>query len=277
MPFISIIRSSPFDKWRQRRSFAANVRDCKAPPPLSMAIKNTSSDILTKDERRAIADIEEVRKSLEQNHNLIEFKDYGAGNPNARRSREEMDEGFIKRSQISDICKNASKSQIWCLFLFHLVRQFKPTSCIEMGTCLGISASFIASALKINGSGRLVTLEGAPQQAEIACATFHQLGLKNVTVRVGRFKETLIPTLSEMKPVSFVFVDGHHDEDATCLYFDTIRPYLDAENVVIFDDIKWSEGMKNAWRYVASQSEAYDLGPIGACIDAGVVSPTSVQ
>lgn len=283
MPLRSIIRSTSFYrwgkrrafyKWGQRRVFAAKLRGCSGSPLLSLAIKNTSSNILTKDERRAIADIEEVRKSLEQNHNAIYIHDYGAGNPNERRSCDKMDEGVIEHWKIGDICKRASKNQLWCLFLFHLVRQFKPTRCIEMGTCLGISASFISSALRLNGFGRLVTLDGSLQQAEIARATFHQLGLSNVTVRVGRFKDTLIPALNEMKPVSFVFVDGHHDEGATCQYFDTIRQYLDVENVIILDDIRWSEGMKNAWRYVGSQSEAYDLGPVGACINVGAVSPT---
>jgi predicted O-methyltransferase YrrM len=272
MPHRSIIRSSSLYKWGQRRAFAAKLIGYSGSQPLSLAIKKTSSNTLTKDEQRAIADIEEVRTSLEQNQNVIVIRDYGAGSPNEHHSCEEIDEGVIKHRKIGDICKSASKSQLWCLFMFHLIRQFKPIRCVEMGTCLGISASFISSALRLNGFGRLVSLEGSPQQAEIARATFHQLGLNNVTVRVGRFKDTLVPALNEMKPVSFVFVDGHHDEGATCLYFDTIRQYLDVENVIIFDDIRWSEGMKTAWRYVRARSEAYDLGSVGACINVGAVS-----
>jgi hypothetical protein len=44
---------------------------------------------------------------------------------------------------------------------------------------------------------------------------------------------------------------------------------LDAENVVIFDDIRWSEDMKDAWQSIQLGSEAYDLGPIGACVNVG--------
>ncbi len=267
-----MIKGTSLYKWGQRRALVAKPLGSSAPQPLLLAIKRTSSNVLTQDEQRVIDDIEEVRISLERNHNIIDVQDYGAKNPNKRHFGEKRDTGVIKHQKICEICKSASKSQLWCLFLFHLIRQFKPNRCIEMGTCLGISASYISGALKLNGFGHLVTLDGSPQQAQIARTTFHQLELTNVAVQVGKFEDTLIPVLEEMKPVNFVFVDGHHDEDATCRYFDTIRQYLDVKNVVIFDDISWSEGMKNAWRYVASQSESYNLGPVGVCINVGAAN-----
>lgn len=267
MSDLSTIRDSAFYKWGQRRAFAAKLSGSSGPPPLLSAIKKTSSNDLTDDERSAIARIESIRRSLEQDRNVIELLDYGAIKPCEPTDRETYDKGVTKFHEIGEICRSASKNQLWCLFLFHLIRSFKPKRCIEMGTCLGISASYIASALKLNGVGHLITLEGSPPQAEIARETFRQLALENVTVQVGRFQDTLVPALNEMKPVSLIFVDGHHDGNATCLYFDTIRQYLDSENVLIFDDIRWSEGMKNAWHYVADQTEAYNLGPVGLCVN----------
>lgn len=266
------LKKSPVYRWVQRSAFGAKLSGSSCPQPLLMAIKKTSSNALTSEERLAIASIEEVRKSLEENNNVIDIRDYGAGKDDEQRSYEGSDEAVIKHREIGDICRSASKNQLWGQFLFHLIRQFKPDRCVEMGTCLGISASFISSALKLNGSGSLITLEGSPPQSEIARETFRRLGLENVTVRLGRFQDTLVPALNDMRPVNFVFVDGHHDEAATRLYFDTIRPYLDATNVLLFDDIRWSEGMKNAWRYVEGQSEAYNLGPLGLCVNVGASS-----
>lgn len=271
MSLQSIIRSSALYKWGQRRALATKLRS-SAPYPLILATRNTASNVLTMDERRAIADIERVRRSLEENHAEIDIYDYGAGKSNESHSGKRFDEGIIKHQEIAEICKSVSKNQLWCLFLFQLVRHFKPTRCIEMGTCFGISAAYISTALKLNGHGCLITIEGSTQQAMIARSTFHQLGLDNVAVRVGRFQETLVPVLEEMKSTNFVFVDGHHDESATRVYFDIIRQYLEDENVMIFDDIRWSEGMKSAWRHVAAQSDAYDLGPLGVCVNVGATN-----
>ena len=45
--------------------------------------------------------------------------------------------------------------------LYHLIRQFRPTRCLELGTSLGLSTAYIAAALTMaGGTGRLVTLEG---------------------------------------------------------------------------------------------------------------------
>ncbi len=85
----------------------------------------------------------------------------------------------------------SSKSAFWAGVLFKLVREFEPGTCLELGTNMGISAAYQASALKLNGAGRLITLEGEDARAVLARRNLGQLGLENVEVVLGQFRDTL--------------------------------------------------------------------------------------
>lgn len=170
---------------------------------------------------------------------------------------------------LGHITRIASKSAFWCSLLFKLIRTLRPTSCIEMGTAVGVSAAYQAAALTLNGHGTLLTLEGATSLADIAKKNFQQLGLDTVAVVVGPFQDTLPTILQGSHPVDYVFVDGHHDEQATLAYFEQLLPFLADNACLVFDDIAWSEGMKRAWNSIASDRRvgiAVDLGAVGLCL-----------
>ena len=117
--------------------------------------------------------------------------DYGAGLPEAGLGNHKTREGKVIIKTIGDVCRTASKTYMWSFLLLKLIREFRPLVCLELGTCLGISASYQAAALKLNESGRIVSLEGAEPLARLAEGYFLNLGLDNVDVVVGRFEHTL--------------------------------------------------------------------------------------
>lgn len=134
---------------------------------------------------------------------------------------------------------------------------------------MGISASFQAAALKLNGMGKIVTLEGAESLAVLAKEHFHVLGLDNVSVVAGRFQDTLKDILDTCVSVNYAFIDGHHDENATLAYFKQIIPFLSGRALLIFDDISWSAGMKRAWNTIKADERikiSVDLKQVGVCI-----------
>ena len=142
----------------------------------------------------------------------------------------------------------SSKPPRWAFLLFRLVRELAPDACVELGSCVGISASYQAAALELNGRGHLITLEGADVLAERSQRTIDDLGLsERASVRLGQFSNTLPGTLDSLPPVGYAFIDGHHVEDATIDYMEQILPHLAPEAVLLFDDINWSAGMKRAW------------------------------
>jgi predicted O-methyltransferase YrrM len=223
----------------------------------------------TPDEMRSLNRIEEMRALCEADTREIVIVDYGAGSPDEHRTTEEMEKGVSKTQRIGEACRNASKPPVWGECLFRLVRHFRSQSCIEMGTCVGISGSYIAMALSLNGYGKpLVALEGSSSLAAVALANFVRVGLANVEILEGTFSSTLGPTLERMKPVDFIFIDGHHDEHATIGYFEQVKPFLAEHNVLVFDDIDWSDGMRAAWRKIADSVPGYALGDVGICLDA---------
>jgi predicted O-methyltransferase YrrM len=140
-----------------------------------------------------------------------------------------------------------------------------------------MSAAYQGAALKLNGRGTLLTLEGDPSLADIARNNLEQLGLDTVEVVVGRFQNTLPDSLIKRRPVDYVFVDGHHDEQATLAYFQQILPCLSETALLVFDDVAWSGGMKRAWRAISSDRRiavAVDLGGVGLClVDRSIAGP----
>ena len=186
------------------------------------ALKETFQNQVSSEEYKWITKIEQLRDKLNSSTTEIGMVDFGARKASLILGNEEISHGTLVRKTIGEVCRGASKDYFWCPLLFKLIRKFKPAVCIELGTCLGISASFQAAGLKLNGLGKLVTLEGADSLAYLAEKNFQILGLNNVKVVMGRFQDTLDEALNAQRHVDYAFIDGHHDEEATLEYLEQI-------------------------------------------------------
>jgi predicted O-methyltransferase YrrM len=219
-----------------------------------------------------------LRRGLAASPEELEIIDYGARSGKSKLTAEEMYRGRVRHRTVRDVGAGASKTDRTPLLLFRLVRELKPRTCIELGTSLGLSACYQAAALKLNGEGRLVTLEGADSLASMAARNFASLGLDNVEVARGRFQDTLPGVLAANPAIDHVFIDGHHDETATIRYFELFLPRLAGTAVVVFDDIRWSKGMKRAWDAICGRPSvrvSVDLGSLGLISTVrSVPSPT---
>jgi predicted O-methyltransferase YrrM len=223
---------------------------------IANAVAATVADDLDPGERGWVAALESLRAAMEASDEPI-----SVALPNSR--------GVDKQAPLGDTCRRRSKKPRWALLLLLLARRLRPERALELGTCLGVSAGYLAGGLHLNDRGRLVTMEGARALADRSAANLAGLGLRNVEVVPGLFRTTLDEVLSRHRPVELAFVDGHHDERATLEYLDRIFPALAEPAVVVFDDIRWSEGMARAW--VAIQDDprvrvAVDLDRVGICV-----------
>src|SRR5262249_31791723 len=146
----------------------------------------------------------------------FEMPDYGAG----PRSAPTVGRATVTARTIGTMT-TYSKPPTWARLLFRLVRDLAPETVLELGSCVGISAAFQAAALHLNGTGRLITLEGAAPLAERTARTLADLCLSEVAeVRVGEFDDTLPDALRELAPVGLSFIDGNHQERPTLTYAD---------------------------------------------------------
>jgi predicted O-methyltransferase YrrM len=182
-----------------------------------------------------------------------------------RASRRELSGGSGTTSTVGQVTQKASVPRHQAALLFNLVREIGARRCLEMGTCVGVSGAYLAAAMATLGGGELLSLEGHRDRAEVARETWRRLGLDGVEVVVGRFARSL-PEALAAEPFDLVFVDGHHDGEATLDYVGRIRAASRPGAVLVLDDIDWSDGMRWAWASLRAQltgSATSDLGRLG--------------
>lgn len=183
--------------------------------------------------------INRLRKELETVGRFIKRKDLGA-----RCKDYPSDQRFVR---VKDILHHASVNPRKGEFLFRLIRQYKPSSILELGTSLGISSMYFALAAP---ESRIITIEGCIDSANLARENFEKTGLTNIHVLTGNFEEKLPAALEEMPLPDLVFFDGNHKKQPTLDYFELCLPHIHSGTIFIFDDIHWSAGMEAAWQII---------------------------
>lgn len=209
-------------------------------------------------------EIEKIREEIKSKKLSISLIDYGAGNPEDKRNEEQMYNGTIKNTNSFDLCSIGLKNE-WAQKMYSLVKQNKPKNILEMGTCCGFSSIYMSKA---NATSNIFTVEGDCNVAQLASTNIKKANCKNIKQFIGKFQDILDDVLDEIKEIDFAFIDGHHDKDATIKYFDQIKPYLNNNSIVVFDDISWSDGMKDAWEIIKKDliiSKVDDLEKLGIC------------
>ncbi len=220
------------------------------------------SGVFNNEERTLLEKIDNLRSRLLSSNEVITFDQIGGLKDG---------EGSLQKVSltISEICRSAATPEKWGEFQFRLIRKLRPSNCLELGTNLGISGSYILSALSLNNNGFLITLEGNEKFASIASANMSGLTLTNFEIATGMFNETLPVVLGEKRLFDYVFIDGHHDKNATIAYYQMIQPHLADNSVIIFDDINWSAGMQEAWAFICSENgitAAFDFYKLGIVV-----------
>lgn len=197
--------------------------------------------VIRADNRRepAFVPIRTLRKALRQNQKPIIITDLGAGSKvNASQQR-----------AIGDIARHSQKPARFGRLLFRLIRHFRATTIVDLGTSLGLTTAYLAEAAHAHG-GQVLTFEGCPQTATVARQNFEQLGLQNVTVVVGNIDQTLAPQIAGLAAIDVAFFDANHRYEPTVRYFETCLTNSHNDTVFVFDDIHWSAEMEQAWAYI---------------------------
>jgi predicted O-methyltransferase YrrM len=202
------------------------------------------------DQRRDLLAIEDRRERLSTDQRPVELRAYPAPWEDDYEEAQAAGGHRAVADVAGEVAKRISINRRPAMLLYALVREFAPLTVLEMGTGVGISGAYLATALRHAGRGRMIALEGAPDLAALAAETYAELGLDMVEeVRVGPFTETLGDAITD--GVDFAYVDGHHDGRATLEYFERLLPHA-PRALLAFDDVRWSEGMRAAWRQIAN-------------------------
>lgn len=201
-------------------------------------IKNVLND---KNEYPCYQPIEKTRKLLLTNNDLIEVEDFGAGSAVFK----------TKKRVVKHIAASSLKSKKYSQLLFRIVQYYKKIEVLELGTSLGTTTAYLASA----PNTLVTTMEGSGNILAIAKNNFSLLGLQNIKIIQGDFNEILPVYLSTNKKIDVVFLDGNHRKEPTLKYFEEILLNANKETIFVFDDIHWSREMEEAWEIVKDHNQ----------------------
>jgi predicted O-methyltransferase YrrM len=181
--------------------------------------------------------IESLRQKMLADKTLLTIEDFGAGSRT----------GTTKQRRVKDIASSALKPKKYGQLMFRLANYYQCNGILELGTSLGITSSYLASARK---HVLVHTMEGAHAIADKALENFQAMKLENLAIIRGNFDETLPGFLAQSTPLDLVYIDGNHRLEPTLNYFELLLPKLAAEAIFVFDDIHWSAEMEQAWETI---------------------------
>jgi predicted O-methyltransferase YrrM len=183
--------------------------------------------------------VNRLRMEMETASRFIKRKDMGA------RCRDyPCDQRFVR---VKDVVHHSSVNRHKGEFLFRLSRNIQAMNILELGTSMGISTMYLGLSAP---AGRVITIEGCIDSANLARENFDKAGLKNITIITGNFDEKLTVALDSMPRPDLVFFDGNHKKEPTLAYFQQCLQHIHPGTVFVFDDIHWSSGMEAAWRTI---------------------------
>lgn len=195
------------------------------------------SDVFQKKDDDTLRGILNWRKKLGKNKRILQTLDAGAG------SR-------THKTAIRSIGRIVSRSSIkhkYGRILYYLAKDLKPVTIIELGSGIGVSTMYLSKACP---GSRIISLEADSAKLEFVREEFSINKAGNVVFRQGNFEENLVPVLKESNHPVFIFIDGDHSYEATMKYFNEILNFIRKDTAIVFDDIRWSEGMERAWQEI---------------------------
>ena len=205
------------------------------------------------------ADIERRRELLLACEDTLDVVDYGSAGSK---------EGTHVKRRVCDIAKTHLESARVGQVLFRILNfmgeeQKRPLEILELGTSLGVTTAYLASA---DSRNRVVTMEGSEAVLKVAQGIWRTLRLENIEWQVGNIDDTLYRYARES--VDFTYVDANHTYEATMRYTDYLLDRMEEKGIIAIDDIHYSEEMERAWKElkqdprVTTTMDVYHMGLI---------------
>ena len=203
------------------------------------------------------ADIERRREMLLGNEEVLHVTDFGSAGSK---------EGKPIDRHVCDIARGHLESPQVGQMLFRIVNfmneaQKRPLEILELGTSLGITTAYLASA---DSRNRVTTLEGSEAVLHVAQGVWKALKLENIEWLQGNIDETLEQAVHA--PLDIAYVDANHTYEATLRYVHYLLPRMQEKGMIILDDIHYSKDMERAWETlkkddrVTSSMDLYHVG-----------------
>ena len=194
--------------------------------------------------------INELKKSLRNNHSQIKIQDFGAGSKKMGENR-----------TISSIYKNASCKGTYAKLLFQLSKHYQPNNILELGTNLGIGTYHLHLG---NPNALLTTIDGCYETQSVSKSYLTNTNIRYITSTFDSAIDQLPDQLFDL-----IYIDGDHRGNSLENYLLKLEKFSHNETIFIVDDIRWSNDMFTSWKKIKSLKDYHltlDLFKMGILI-----------
>ena len=166
---------------------------------------------------------------------------------------------IIRKSNIRSVkslAKHSSTLYKYRCLTGLIAQHFAPEIIIELGTSLGLTTDILAC---MSPNSTIKTVEGSPEIFELAKRNFKLWKHNNIIAINSTFRQ-FINELEPINKTALVYIDGHHQGDATIEYFNAFWNKIPSNSIIIIGDIYWSKSMTEAWKEIsAPKKNQYSL------------------
>ncbi len=195
--------------------------------------------------------IEEIRSNLLKDHNPIQVLDLGSGSQILKTS---------SRS-ISNIARTSLSPSKYAIIYGRLASYFHCKTIFELGTSFGINTLYLA----FSEGSKVITFEGSSEIASIARQSFSTLNAKNINLIEGNLDHTLLSQVNSVSSIDLAFMDANHRYEPTMRYFNILIQKMNAQSIVIVDDIHYSKEMESAWNELKQHTQVHASADLYRC------------
>lgn len=183
---------------------------------------------------------DKAQKQVLSSDEILKVEDFGAGSKVFKSNLR----------PVSKIAQHVSISRKRARLMVRLIDYLSVKKALELGTSIGLGSLSIAAS----GQAKLKSMEACTATSEFAKNLFEKFQFTGITCINSTFAEGLSRLSSEEK-YDLVFIDGHHDGEATLNYFESLLKHKHNDSLFIFDDIHWSASMEIAWEQIKAHEE----------------------
>lgn len=203
---------------------------------------------------KVFEEINLYRSRLSRNDEIVDYSVFESG----------------KIDLVKHVYQRAASPEIWCKLHYLLAKNFNSKNYLEIGTNLGVSGSYILSALKKDPHAKFISLEGVPKLVEVSTQQFKRIvNPSQFEILEGLYDSTFPQMLEKNIQFDMAFIDGNHKYEPTLYYFQEIKKKITDKAILIFDDIYTSDEMVKLWKEVQKDADVnyiLDLYKLGIVI-----------
>ena len=154
--------------------------------------------------------------------------------------------------KVSDVVKKTAISPKHARLIFRLINKFNPNVSLELGTGVGVTTAYIASAKKHN---IVYTVDKNNELTDYARHNLQYLDIENVRIINDTFEEAIKKIIRLNKKIDFLLIDGNHTKTATITYLSQMYSLFHNDTIIIIHDIHWSPEMESAWKTIINNPD----------------------